>query len=101
MTNRLLITAMFTGLSLSAFAQTPVDERQLHGDEKIQTQVAAELAKKSGFQAVQTEVDDGIVTLSGKVDLYIDKLNAEKRVRKFKDVDGVRNHIAVEGLPVA
>jgi hyperosmotically inducible protein len=100
-TNRLLIAAMFTGLGLSAFAQTPVDERQLPSDEKIQTQVAAELAKKSGFQSVQTEVDDGIVTLSGNVDLYIDKLNAEKRVRKVKDVDGVRNHIAVEGLPVA
>ncbi len=100
-TNRLLIAAMFTGLGLSAFAQTPADERQLRGDEKIQTQVAAELARKSGFKAVQTEVDDGIVTLSGNVDLYIDKLNAEKRVRKVRDVDGVRNHIAVEGLPVA
>jgi hyperosmotically inducible periplasmic protein len=100
-TNRLLIAAMFTGLSLSAFAQTPVDERPLRSDEKIQTQVAAELARKSGFKAVQTEVDDGIVTLSGNVDLYIDKLNAEKRVRKVKDVDGVRNHIAVEGLAVA
>jgi hyperosmotically inducible periplasmic protein len=100
-TNRLLIAAMFTGLSLSAFAQTSLDDRQLASDGKIQTKVAAELAKKSGFQSVQTEVDDGIVTLTGNVDLYIDKLNAEKRVRKVKDVDGVRNHIAVEGLPVA
>jgi hyperosmotically inducible periplasmic protein len=99
-TNRLLITAMFAGLGLSAMAQTPSGDRLLRSDDQIQTLVASELSKKTSFKAVETEVDDGIVTLSGKVDLYIDKLNAEKRVRKFKDVDGVRNHISVDAALV-
>ena len=38
--------------------------------------------------------------MSGKVGLYIDKVNAEKRVRKVKNVDGVRNHVMVEGRAV-
>ena len=40
-------------------------------------------------------MEDGIVTLSGNVELYIDKVNAEKRVRKIQNVDGVRNRIQV------
>lgn len=99
--NKLLVTAMFAGLGLSAMAQTPADERHPRTDQGIQAQAASELAKKSGLRNVQVKVDDGIATLSGSVDVYIDKLNAEKRVRKIKTLDGVRNHIAVEGATVA
>jgi len=36
-----------------------------------------------------------MVTLSGNAGLWIDKVNAEKGIRKIQKVDGIRNHIDV------
>jgi hyperosmotically inducible periplasmic protein len=46
-------------------------------------------------------VEDGIVTLTGTVDLYQRKLDAAKLARKTASVQGVRNLIAVAGPNVA
>src|SRR5215831_20663744 len=64
-------------------------------DQQIQIQAAQELRKRDKFQEVTATVEDGIVTLSGNVELYIDKVDAEKKIRKVQKVDGVRNHIEV------
>lgn len=70
-------------------------------DHNIADLVSAQLEKKETFRSVTVQVNDGIVLLAGEVPLYIDKLNAEKKVRKLKDVDGVRNHIQVGGAQIA
>jgi hyperosmotically inducible protein len=70
-------------------------------DQDIQAKVEQQLAKKSQFHNLQSSVEDGIVTLSGSVDVYQQKLDAAKKVRKLANVQGVRNLIAVEGQPVA
>src|SRR5437870_12456027 len=49
------------------------------------------------FRNVQAAVEDGIVTLTGNVDLYQHKLDAAKKIRKLANVQGVRNLIAVNG----
>jgi hyperosmotically inducible protein len=64
-------------------------------DSDIQTRVTQQLAKKSEFRNLQASTEDGIVTLSGAVDLYQQKLDAAKKVRKLDKVQGVRNEIAV------
>lgn len=64
-------------------------------DQQIQVKASEELSKREKFKDVRANVEDGIVTLSGNVELYIDKVNAEKRVRRIQKVDGVRNHIQV------
>jgi hyperosmotically inducible periplasmic protein len=64
-------------------------------DSDIQTRVTQQLAKKNGFSNVQAATEDGIVTLSGTVDLYQQKLDAAKKVRKLDKVQGVRNLVAV------
>src|ERR1700675_2040480 len=64
-------------------------------DTAIQTRVTQQLAKKSEFRNLQASTEDGIVTLSGTVDLYQQKLDATKKVRKINQVQGVRNLIAV------
>ena len=64
-------------------------------DQQIQAKASEEIGKRDKFKDVRTTVEDGIVTLNGSVELYIDKVNAEKRVRKIQNVDGVRNHIQV------
>jgi osmotically-inducible protein OsmY len=64
-------------------------------DSDIQSGVTQQLAKKQEFRNLQATTEDGIVTLSGKVDLYEQKLDAAKKVRRLDKVQGVRNLVAV------
>jgi hyperosmotically inducible periplasmic protein len=66
-------------------------------DNQIQTTVTQKLTSKSQFQNVKSNVEDGIVTLTGTVDLYQRKLDAAKLARKTASVQGVRNLITVAG----
>src|SRR5580693_8486629 len=66
-------------------------------DNQIQTAVSQKLAAKKQFRDVQASVEDGIVTLTGTVDLYQGKLDAAKLARKISDTQGVRNLITVAG----
>jgi len=85
-------------LSASMAAQTTSARRY---DAAIQAKVSRQLASKKEFHNVQAAVEDGIVTLSGGVDLYQQKLDASRKVRKTENVQGVRNLIAVNGKSVA
>jgi hyperosmotically inducible periplasmic protein len=69
-------------------------------DNQIQTAVSQKLAAKNQFRDVQASVEDGIVTLTGTVDLYQGKLDAAKLARKIADTQGVRNLITVAGPDV-
>lgn len=61
---------------------------------------AARLDKKQ-FQNVKVTVDaNGIATLTGTVDLYEYKVDADKRIHKAKGVTAVRNDIQVAGPTV-
>ena len=64
-------------------------------DDAIQTQVVQKLAEKKEFRNATASTEDGIVTLNGTVELYQQKLDAAKKVRKVADVQGVRNLITV------
>jgi hyperosmotically inducible periplasmic protein len=46
---------------------------------------------------VKSSAEDGIVTLSGTVDVYQRKLDAAKLARKISNVQGVRNLITISG----
>jgi len=78
-------------LSVSLAAQTA----SARYDSDIQSRVSQQLTKKQEFRNLQASTEDGIVTLSGTVDLYQQKLDAAKKVRKLDKVQGVRNLIAV------
>jgi hyperosmotically inducible protein len=81
-------------LSATLLAQPAASTRY---DNQIQTTVGQKLAAKSQFQNVKSTVEDGIVTLTGTVDLYQRKLDAAKFARKTAKVQGVRNLITVAG----
>src|SRR5437667_9003812 len=85
----LLVTGIF---SVGLVAQT-VSAGRYDGD--IQSRVAQQLAAKKEFRNLHAAVEDGIVTLTGTVDVYQQKLDAAKKVRKTEKVQGVRNLIAV------
>jgi hyperosmotically inducible protein len=78
-------------LSVSLAAQTA----SARYDSDVQSRVTQQLTKKQEFRNLQASTEDGIVTLSGTVDLYQQKLDAAKKVRKLDKVQGVRNLIAV------
>ena len=66
-------------------------------DQLIQQAVSAKIHDASRLQNVRSSVEDGIVTLTGTVNLYQDKLDAAKKVKKLANVNGVRNQIVVAG----
>lgn len=85
-------------LSAALMAQTAASARY---DNQIQTAVAQKLAAKNQFQDVKATVEDGIVTLTGTVDLYQRKLDAGRVARKIANTEGVRNLITVAGPNVS
>ncbi len=85
-------------LGATLVAQTEAAARY---DNQIQTSITEKLAKKSQFGDVKSSVEDGIVTLTGTVDLYQRKLDAAKLARKTASVQGVRDLITVAGPNVS
>jgi osmotically-inducible protein OsmY len=81
-------------LSVTLVAQTTAAARY---DNQIQTAATQKLEAKSQFRDVKASVEDGIVTLTGTVDLYQKKLVAAKLARNIADTQGVRNLITVAG----
>ena len=69
-------------------------------DNSAASEVQAKL-NKSQFKNVKVDVQNGIATLSGTVDLYEYKVDADKRVHKAKGVTAVRNDIEVAGPNVS
>ena len=100
--------ALLVLLSMSAMAATPPQQAKtgLAGgpagryDQQIQQAVSQKIHEAKQLQRVNSSVEDGIVTLTGTVDLYQDKLAAAKKVKKLANVNGVRNEIAVAGETV-
>lgn len=95
---RLAGTLLVVGLmGAMALAQTSAATRY---DNQIQTSLTQKLATKSEFADVKASVEDGIVTLTGTVDLYQRKLDVAKLARKTPNTQGVRNLVTVAGATV-
>jgi hyperosmotically inducible protein len=84
-------------LSVALAAETSPAARY---DNQIQNLVTHKMASKNQFNNVTANVEDGIVTLTGTVDLYQRKLDAARLAHKTAKVQGVRNLITVEGSNV-
>jgi hyperosmotically inducible periplasmic protein len=89
----LMFTALFT---IATWAQAPAVGTGRY-DQKIQEEATKLLSAKDKWKGITASTDDGIVTLQGSARLLIDKLDAQKKVDKLEHVQGVRNHVEVEG----
>jgi hyperosmotically inducible protein len=69
-------------------------------DTQIQADVVNKALNKSKFKDVKATVQNGIVTLTGTVDVYDTKADADKRAHRIKNVKGVENEIEVAGPEV-
>jgi hyperosmotically inducible periplasmic protein len=90
-----LIVSLLVLLSMTAMAATG------RYDQQIQQAVSQKIQDAKQLQSVNSSVEDGIVTLTGTVSLYQDKLDAAKKVKKLANVTGVRDDIAVAGETVS
>jgi len=72
----------------------------MEDESSVATAITSKLNKKQ-FQNVKVTVENGIATLSGTVDLYEYKADADKRTHKVKGVNAVRNEIQVGGPAVS
>jgi hyperosmotically inducible periplasmic protein len=98
--NFLPVVTLAALMTLSPFAQATTTAAGRY-DSQIQSSVVEKLAKDKDFKNVQSTVEDGIVTLTGSVESYKDKLDAEKQARKAdKQVKGVRDLLQVAGPSV-
>jgi hyperosmotically inducible protein len=68
-------------------------------DAQIQADVTKALNNKQ-FKDVKASVQNGVVTLTGTVDLYSAKRDADNRAHHRKNVKGVENEIQVAGSTV-
>ncbi len=95
---------IFRSVLASALLNTPLLAQAAPAeryDTQIQTKVEKKLDAKSQFRNVKSSVEDGIVTLTGTVDLYQRKLDAAKLTRKVSEVQGVRNLISIAGPDIS
>lgn len=87
-------------LGPSAAAQAPVSGATAQAAGSSAADAAARLNKKE-FRNVKVTVDQGVATLTGTVDLYAYKADADKRMRKTKGVTAVHNLIEVAGPAIS
>ena len=92
-------TLVAVGVLTATLAAQPTTAARY--DNQIQTTVMHKLTAKNQFREVKSGVEDGIVTLTGTVDVYQRKLDAAKVARKTANVQGVRNLITVAGPTVS
>lgn len=66
-----------------------------------EAQAAAQKAlSASRFKDVHVSVQNGMATLSGSVDVYAAKVNADQKIRHVKGVSAVRDEIQVAGAEI-
>jgi hyperosmotically inducible protein len=111
-TNRkTLLAAVIAGavLSLPQLSMAAVSGAAISGagakafaaDDNSATSEAQSKLNKSQFKNIKVSVKDGEATMTGTVDLYEYKVDADKRIHKVKGVSAVRNDIEVAGPNVS
>jgi osmotically-inducible protein OsmY len=83
-----------------AAAQPPASAATAQEASSEGSAAEARLDKKQ-FHNVKVSVDQGTATLTGTVDLYAFKADADKRIRKAKGVTAVRDLIQVAGPTIS
>ena len=96
------VNRLYLGLFLAVVLAMPMWPQKAYAaagrnDQEIQQQAAKVLSTKAKWKGITASTEDGIVTLEGSVSLYVDKVDARRKVGKINHADGVRNHVQVEG----
>ena len=96
-----LAAALLSLPQITMAAASGMGARPFAADDSSTASEVQSRLNKSQFKNVKVDVQAGIATLSGTVDLYEYKMDADKRVHKVKGVSAVRNDIQVAGPNVS
>ena len=75
---------------------TPAVRAQKANDAQILQDAQRQLKDKK-YSGIHVQVQGGVVQLTGQVDRYADKADAEKRIDKMHEAASIRNGISVAG----
>ena len=95
-----LLAAMPALNTPHAFASPAIQETADQIDSQIQSDLVKQLSKDR-FKGVQVSVSKGVVDLTGSVELFAYKEDAEKKAHRAKDTVAVRNRIQVTGTKMS
>jgi hyperosmotically inducible periplasmic protein len=87
-------------LALPAFASQPAQSSKPN-DQKIQQEVNKQLQDNNAWKNVQANVSNGVVTLTGTVDVFRDKAKLDEKIRKRNGVVDLRDDVLVAGASVS
>jgi hyperosmotically inducible periplasmic protein len=87
-------------LALPAFASQPAQSSKPN-DQKIQQEVNKQLQDNNSWKNVQANVSNGVVTLTGTVDVFRDKAKLDEKIRKRNGVADLRDDVLVAGASVS
>jgi len=85
---------LFAGSILTSAATVAQSSQS---DSTLQIEVIHKALNKAKLKNVQVSLHDGVATLTGTVEVFDLKEEADKRVHRIKGVQGVRNNIEVAG----
>jgi osmotically-inducible protein OsmY len=91
------VTALVIATSIGAVPSAMAENTP--NDSSIRAELTKSLSNKK-FKEIQTSVQNGTVSLTGTVNVYGDKLEAEKKAHKLKAVAAVQDDIKVVGPAV-
>jgi len=100
MKNILRITSLVLAMAAASVGLNAETTGAAQYDASIESKVTQKLGSKKAFRDIRSTVEDGVVTLTGNVDLYEQKLDVGKSIHKLSHVQGVHNLIAVTGKDV-
>ncbi len=83
-----------------AFASQAVQDARGQNDSQIQSDLTKEF-NSNRFRDVKVSVSEGIVSLSGNVEVFAFKEDAEKKAQHLKNSVAVRNNIRVSGAQIS
>ena len=97
-----LVVGALLSLPQASFAAPRVSGAiaAIEDESSLQAAVTAKLNNKH-FQNVKVDVSNGVATLTGSVELYEYKAEADSKAHKVKGITAVRNQIEVSGTTVS
>jgi hyperosmotically inducible protein len=90
----LLPLVLFFG---TVFTSAPSLAQSSQSDTNLENEITSKALNKAKLKNVHASVNDGVATLTGTVEVYDLKDEADKRVHRIKGLQSVRNNIEVDG----
>jgi len=103
-TKRSLVPVFVALLLLGGSASVPrqaIAAAQTPDDNSLRAEIMNKALNKSQFKSIQVTVQNGVAKLTGTVDVFAAKEDADKRVHRIKGLKAVDNEIEVAGPEIS